>query len=960
MLRGPTWSGSIQQDLIEKLWVAILTCDGDDTTTSQRSREDEVKKKEEESDDESTSSDDSDEGDSDDDLSEFGAMGDNLPQVNRFDLFSVVKLKQIQQSNDESQDVNGNPKDTDIKEEDKTAKHVSNTIVEASSDVTQEASSINIASSKSDAKDSTQATGAKPKTTLSKSQTNAVESRRPRPSTLNFAKPQSARKISQLSTSSFRTAVSAKTRDPKERSGQVSHFVKSGSCREKKNPVGVQKPSPSRIPVSPKGPPKFFQSQDRANLLDVVPRRRFLSDPRPPRCNNSARSTPISWRRKAVTPDAARPCPFLRRGSIKRESKNDDATFKQKPYFRGNVSRAKVGTQRNVCPSSVFVSPSRGDNARGIANVRRSASSAGEKTSIPKILKSPDVSNRRRENVSQCRKPNGVASASCSPRPKIKSQNRETQRPPDVSSLNKGKSTTKKAITISQASATLKGNTEEEKEVQKKCNEIEAADIPNNKSEEEEEENKDEIVDPDLHETTVYGNEVEVTRLENCLKEAIVGVLEGLPEGWILVPEHTAELFSSLTSVVDSFPRPNLARARVLEAIVDAHARRPCDEGEIAALNNAHLLLYVGLKLCSIFSGYKIPDEIPKDGGESLKQPPGGGKVQSTKESKDMKNENDTEVDNQRCHKEVEDIGCSVLSSKGAGNLSLEHKGIVLEILGEILKCEGSFDRLMMCLLLGSRAPGRGSGWYCETEDEEEKVQDLRFVLDHLKFIDGCRVSDVVNTNLWSCGSSPVVLAALAESPRLVLALLQYGAGGGPANLYLYSRCYTNGAYLAIAYLVRKLESQFREEDPDDANPPGGGGEGEEEQAAPEGGRPGGNADVADLPDKQTKKGATDKRDLLKLAGSTPTALCLRYLLRAVPRVPIKFLRDQLGGSSKECWQDVAHLLPHPCCLQPPSLLHLSRAACRQYFRSHDLLPRVVDELNIPETLREYLNLLRD
>ncbi|KAK7079972.1 hypothetical protein SK128_022145 [Halocaridina rubra] len=109
-----------------------------------------------------------------------------------------------------------------------------------------------------------------------------------------------------------------------------------------------------------------------------------------------------------------------------------------------------------------------------------------------------------------------------------------------------------------------------------------------------------------------------------------------------------------------------------------------------------------------------------------------------------------------------------------------------------------------MCLLLGSRAPGRGSGWYCETEEESEKVKDLRISgilgtpmwyeqLIYLVLILGhtFRVSEVVSAPLWSCGSSPVVLAALAESPRLVLALLQYGAGGSAANHYLYSKCYT-------------------------------------------------------------------------------------------------------------------------------------------------------------------------
>lgn len=80
-----------------------------------------------------------------------------------------------------------------------------------------------------------------------------------------------------------------------------------------------------------------------------------------------------------------------------------------------------------------------------------------------------------------------------------------------------------------------------------------------------------------------------------------------------------------------------------------------------------------------------------------------------------------------------------------------------------------------------------------------------------------------------------------------------------------------------------------------------------------------------------------------------------RYLLRAVPQVPPKFLRDHVSG----CLCDAPSLLPRSCCLDPPSLAHLARVACRRDLRSRDLLPHAVDLLDIPSTLRDAINLLR-
>ncbi|KAK3875496.1 hypothetical protein Pcinc_019633 [Petrolisthes cinctipes] len=382
---------------------------------------------------------------------------------------------------------------------------------------------------------------------------------------------------------------------------------------------------------------------------------------------------------------------------------------------------------------------------------------------------------------------------------------------------------------------------------------------------EEDEENGGEDGDGEDDEDGVGG--VDNKCLEECLKIAILDVVRELPEGWLLVRENIGELVSSVASLVEVQPRLLPALSAALTALLSTHSRHPCDKGSITVLHNAHMLLYVALKLSC-----------------TLHCPP------HPTHNTNTNNNNNT------------------------------HK-LIIKALQEILTCEGSFDRLMVVVLLGGAAPGRGCGWYYEVEDESEKIRDLTFILDHIRLLPQCRVSEVVSAPLWWCGSSPVVVAALADSPGVLLTLLQYGAGGSHLHHNHYSKCCTNGVYLAITYLLRRLEGQlcqpYQMHSPHDTN---------------------------------TKT----HTDLLTLAGHTNTSTCLRYLLRAVPRVPAKLLRDQLLSS------DPATLLPRPCCLDPPFLTHLARAATREMLRGRDMLPHVIPSLALPPTLRDYLNLLVD
>lgn len=91
---GSAWTGSIQQELIEKLWVAILTFDSSSSSSAEASSQPEAKREETESDDSSES----DEDDEDVDLSD-GDGGYAL--VNRCDLFSVA-ARQMQENEEKA------------------------------------------------------------------------------------------------------------------------------------------------------------------------------------------------------------------------------------------------------------------------------------------------------------------------------------------------------------------------------------------------------------------------------------------------------------------------------------------------------------------------------------------------------------------------------------------------------------------------------------------------------------------------------------------------------------------------------------------------------------------------------------------------------------------------------------------------------------------------------------------
>ncbi|KAK7079971.1 hypothetical protein SK128_022144 [Halocaridina rubra] len=606
MLRGPSWSGSIQQDLIEKLWVAILAYDSSkpvDSLSSHSEIESEAKKESDES-EESDDSEDSTSSLSDSDYDiDLGNNEGSVALQNRNDLFSIVREKQCQKFSDNSQ----KQQEINIKA---AVDGQENTNVENRPEI------LNITPDKEDRTseilasrptldpsfqiDSFSHSGAKPKVNLTPQTQPAVENRRPRPNTLDLKSCLRISRIPQLSPQASSPS-----------SGQTTFLKNTYSSRNvksqpRKTAVGMSRGKTSKIPIGPTRNVPVFELHDRSELLAVVPRRRIVSDSRILAENKLRKSYSAMQRRKATTPQASRPYPINTPRGDRTRMKRDLGVPKPTEYYKGSFCRrasqmkdAVINTRTRPNSNNVTVNSRTKLTERMENSNRKYLQGNGIKRDISKPKPVPAKTGNYRKSVET--KPLEHKMKICGEKNSYHRKELPKNSKVPLSSNPRGGN---------------KLNNDNRKEKKIQCTGGEKVEtfintrnlLTNNSSV------CDAAVDKDIEKASKedYGHkedfaqischddDMEVSRLEDCLRAAILGVLEALPEGWILAPEHTAELFSSLVSVIDSFPRPEKAHARVLEAIVDAHTRRPCSKGEIAALNNAHLLLYIGLKLCSI------------------------------------------------------------------------------------------------------------------------------------------------------------------------------------------------------------------------------------------------------------------------------------------------------------------------------------------------------------------------
>lgn len=251
---------------------------------------------------------------------------------------------------------------------------------------------------------------------------------------------------------------------------------------------------------------------------------------------------------------------------------------------------------------------------------------------------------------------------------------------------------------------------------------------------------------------------------------------------------------------------------------------------------------------------------------------------------------------------------------------NLDNNEIVSRLLNDIFYCEKTFERILVGAIFGTRVTHFLSGWKSDFEDREENLRALMYFLRHAtlgKLEYRCACSPVkrrfIDVPMESYGQvSPFRVAIQHGSPDILLIMLRYGASVECDKL----------APTPLEILLSKL-SEY------DA-------------------RPGG------------QQGNAYPEHLL---------LCLRLVLRTVTTGFVKtpeYIAEQSGVFSVSVYEQYPTLVeqklvpPERSGLRPPELRHLCRCRIREALFENWALPHGIQQLQIPESLRSYLDLLRD
>ncbi|XP_011694071.1 PREDICTED: uncharacterized protein LOC105453638 [Wasmannia auropunctata] len=242
---------------------------------------------------------------------------------------------------------------------------------------------------------------------------------------------------------------------------------------------------------------------------------------------------------------------------------------------------------------------------------------------------------------------------------------------------------------------------------------------------------------------------------------------------------------------------------------------------------------------------------------------------------------------------------------------------IVSRLLNDIFYCEKTFERLLVGAIFGTRVTHFLSGWKCDFDDREENIRALVYFLDHA--ISGrleyrCESSPIkrrlIDVPMESYGQVlPLRVAIQHGAPDILLIMLRYGASVESDEL----------APSPMEIILTKL-SEFEAE--------------REEVVYPE-----------------------------------HMLTCLKLLLRTVTiayvRTPdhIAARSGILSVSLHEQYPSLANrnlIPPERSGIRPAELRHLCRCRIRETLRSNWALPHGIKKLQIPESLRNYLDLLQD
>ncbi|XP_043497086.1 uncharacterized protein LOC122520844 [Polistes fuscatus] len=249
----------------------------------------------------------------------------------------------------------------------------------------------------------------------------------------------------------------------------------------------------------------------------------------------------------------------------------------------------------------------------------------------------------------------------------------------------------------------------------------------------------------------------------------------------------------------------------------------------------------------------------------------------------------------------------------------LRNNEIVTRLLNDIFYCEKTFERIFVGAIFGIRVTHFLSGWKSDFEDREENINALIYFMDHAvkgKLEYRCASSTIksrfIDVPMESYGQVvPLRVAIQHGAPDILMIMLRYGASIESDNL----------APLPIEILLAKLNEY-------------------------------------DVPS------AKEKRNFPK-----DLVICLKLLLRTIPTANVKtptHIAAQSGIFSVAMYEHYPNLVernlvpPERSGLCPPELMHLCRCSIREILFRNWALPHGIQRLQIPQTLRNYLDIMCD
>ncbi|XP_029171961.1 uncharacterized protein LOC114941224 [Nylanderia fulva] len=259
------------------------------------------------------------------------------------------------------------------------------------------------------------------------------------------------------------------------------------------------------------------------------------------------------------------------------------------------------------------------------------------------------------------------------------------------------------------------------------------------------------------------------------------------------------------------------------------------------------------------------------------------------------------------------------IAAKLCYDWDINNNEIVSRLLNDIFYCEKTFERLFVGAIFGTRVTHFLSGWKCDFDDRKDNIRALVYFLNHA--ISGrleyrCESSLIkrrfIDVPMESYGQVlPLRVAIQHGAPDILLIMLRYGASIESDKL----------APSPMEIILTKL-SEF------EAQP------GQKEIIYPE-----------------------------------HLVTCLKLILRTVTTACVRtpaHIAHQIGIFSVSLYEQYPSLVnqnlipPERSGACPPELKHLCRCRIREILYTNWALPRGIKSLQIPESLRNYLDLLQD